>query len=440
MRARDDGQARQPLVGPPGGLVANHRRDRVAGVPVVVELHDLDRRALRQRLPGEQRRPLDPLPRLEAFAGPRDDGVGHIQHGALRAVVLRQRQRLGVGPDALEPRERPVVRPAELVDRLVVVAHHHQIGAVLRRRQRPHELDLRQVHILELVHHETPVLVPADRPHPIVRRQQTRRQRHQVVDGQPPPLAAGPLEQGVQPRVGAEASPLLALGGVGDLVDPAPVGSQALLQARRPQVREARARLRPEGVVAEEVHRLNRLVEQGVNAERDQRAVDPVPGDQLAEQPAPLGAVDDLGGRPDAGQVREPPEQAQPEAVEGVGVDAVGRRRTDEGGEPLAQLRGGLVGEGDGDNRGRVDPPLADHVGDPVGNDPGLAGSRAREDDQRRAGVEHAATLGVIQAGQKVAGVLHAAIVRAGVPRTRSAHTGPESESPSGEAVPTRRA
>ncbi len=59
---------------------------------------------------------------------------------------------------------------------------------------------------------------------------------------------------------------------------------------------------------------------------------------------------------------------------------------TGQGGDPLAQLARGAVGEGDGEDApwpDRLDP---DQVRDPVGDDPGLAAAGTGEDEQRALG------------------------------------------------------
>ena len=78
--------------------------------------------------------------------------------------------------------------------------------------------------------------------------------------------------------------------------------------------------------------------------------------------------------------------------VERAGLD-VAAALADEADDPLAQLRGGLVGEGDGqdpERRHALDP---DQVGDPVGQDPRLAGARAGQDEQRTLGGRDRASL-----------------------------------------------
>ena len=58
----------------------------------------------------------------------------------------------------------------------------------------------------------------------------------------------------------------------------------------------------------------------------------------------------------------------------------------DEADDPLAQLGGGPVGEGDREDPPRRDVLDADQVGDPVGEDAGLARAGAGEDQQRAVG------------------------------------------------------
>ena len=70
--------------------------------------------------------------------------------------------------------------------------------------------------------------------------------------------------------------------------------------------------------------------------------------------------------------------------VEGGHPHPVGAR-PDQADDPLAHLAGRLVGEGDGQHLARPHPPGRQQVGDPVGQDPGLARAGAGDDQQRAA-------------------------------------------------------
>ena len=78
--------------------------------------------------------------------------------------------------------------------------------------------------------------------------------------------------------------------------------------------------------------------------------------------------------------------------VERAGLD-VAAALTDEADDPFAQFRRGPVGEGDGEDpprRHAVDP---DEIGDPVGQDAGLARPGAGQDEQRALGRRDGASL-----------------------------------------------
>ena len=70
--------------------------------------------------------------------------------------------------------------------------------------------------------------------------------------------------------------------------------------------------------------------------------------------------------------------------------------------EPLAHLRGGLVGERDREDLVRLDAMRPDQVGDPVREDAGLARARARDDEERPVDVEHCLALGRVEVGEEL--------------------------------------
>ena len=63
-------------------------------------------------------------------------------------------------------------------------------------------------------------------------------------------------------------------------------------------------------------------------------------------------------------------------------------RGPDQGGDALAHLGGGLVGEGDGEDLAGLHAAGGQQVGDPVGEHPGLARARPGDDEQRAALVQ----------------------------------------------------
>ena len=72
-------------------------------------------------------------------------------------------------------------------------------------------------------------------------------------------------------------------------------------------------------------------------------------------------------------------------------------RVADEVLDPLLHLGGGLVGEGDRQDRAGVGLALGDQPGDAAGEHPGLARAGAGDDQQRRPGVDDGGALGVVE-------------------------------------------
>ena len=71
--------------------------------------------------------------------------------------------------------------------------------------------------------------------------------------------------------------------------------------------------------------------------------------------------------------------------------------------QPLLHLAGRLVGEGDGEQMGRIGAVVADQVGDAVGEGAGFAAARTCHHQQRTGVVVHRLALGVVEAGEKCA-------------------------------------
>ncbi len=136
-----------------------------------------------------------------------------------------------------------------------------------------------------------------------------------------------------------------------------------------------------------------------------------VPG-RIAERPVVLereleevvAQEDDLLGPREHAEVRREPElervlldEPVAEGVEGgdlhVGV-AVGHERV----HALFHLGRRLVGEGQREDLGRAGRAGGDQVGDAAGDDGGLAGARARDDEQRAGLVGDGRRLGRVQA------------------------------------------
>ena len=79
--------------------------------------------------------------------------------------------------------------------------------------------------------------------------------------------------------------------------------------------------------------------------------------------------------------------------------------RADQLHHPLAHLGGGLVGEGDGQHLADADVAGGQQVGDAAGEHGRLARSRAGDDEQRRALVQHRLTLLRVEAVEKLVGL-----------------------------------
>ena len=65
--------------------------------------------------------------------------------------------------------------------------------------------------------------------------------------------------------------------------------------------------------------------------------------------------------------------------------------------DAFPHLGGGLVGEGDGEDLPRMHTPVREQIGDAPGQHRGLAGSGARDDQQRAAGVFHRGPLLIVE-------------------------------------------
>jgi hypothetical protein len=87
--------------------------------------------------------------------------------------------------------------------------------------------------------------------------------------------------------------------------------------------------------------------------------------------------------------------------VEGAGVHTAAQA---EPAQAVAQLAGRLAGEGHREDPVGVERAHRRAVGDPVREDPGLAGAGAGQDAQRRRLGHHGLVLGRVEAARQVAG------------------------------------
>jgi hypothetical protein len=130
----------------------------------------------------------------------------------------------------------------------------------------------------------------------------------------------------------------------------------------------------------------HQLVLGQADARLDEAGVQPLLGDaQLAhgrlDRRLLVGGVADREALGEAEQLGVLAQAAHAEGVEGAHRDAVGLGCADQLAEALLHLAGGLVGEGHRQDRLRLDE-AGQHVGDPVGDHPRLAGPRAGQDEE----------------------------------------------------------
>ena len=81
-----------------------------------------------------------------------DHGVGGVQNALGGAVILLQPHHLRLGIHLLKIQDIADIRPPEFVDGLIVIPHHTEISAAGCKQ--PHQLKLRRVRVLILVHHD----------------------------------------------------------------------------------------------------------------------------------------------------------------------------------------------------------------------------------------------------------------------------------------------
>jgi hypothetical protein len=303
-----------------------------------------------------------------ALSVPGDHRVGGGQDGLGRAVVLLEQDRAGRRVVAFELHDVADRRAPERVDRLVGVPHDAQFPA--GADQLLDQDVLRVVGVLVLVDEHVPEPVPVLlgdlRPGP----QQPDGRHDQIVEVERVRLAQPALVQLV--RLGEQAL-CRAVG---------PVGERVRVHQLVLEVGDLR-RQRPGRIAL------------GVEIE--------LPADQLHEPAGVIGVVDRearlqpggpvLGAQdPHARRVeRRDPHEPGP--------------RADQRGHPLLHLTGGLVGERDRQDLGRVDVVGRQQIRDPVRQDSRLARAGAGHDQQRRPDVGHGGPLPVVEAGQHPIGV-----------------------------------
>ena len=290
-------------------------------------------------------------PLLEPLARRLEDRVAEVEHRLRRAVVLLEQDDLGVGEDAREVHDVAEVGAAKRVDRLGVVAHHHQV-AVLGGEQR-RDVRLQPVGVLVLVDHDVAVALRQSAARLVVIGEQVAQPQQQVV---------------VVHHV------LLALAGRVQLAE---------LRDRVAIVDEARI-LRLE----QRLERVARVGELGVEVgervlarKAAVLAVESELGAQRSEQLGRVGAVEDG----EAGGVAEPlrvaPQHGVGERVEGAAGDPGAALVEQRGGAPQHLARR-AAREGEEEDRLGIDA-VRDQPGDAGHQRPRLAGAGARHHQVR---------------------------------------------------------
>ena len=293
----------------------------------------------------------------------RDHRVGRREDGLRGAVVLLQQDRGGVGEVALEVLDVADRRTPEGIDRLVGVAHHAQfrgryavvfhsgVGAA-HPDQLAHQHVLGVIGVLVLVDQDVAEAPPVVLGDLRVALQQRHRLADQVVEVQ---------------RVG-RPQPALVLGvDLGD--DPGEVIGGLVQGGRRPAGSDQLVL-----EVGDRVGQQPRRVPLDVDAH--------IAADHQQQPAGVVGVVD--------GEVRVQPVQQRGLIAQNPHTGGVKRRhphiprpRADQGGHPLAHLRGGLVGERDGQDLPGADVAGRQQVGDAAGQHRRLTRPRTGHDQQR---------------------------------------------------------
>ncbi len=316
-----------------------------------------------------------------------DQPMGRVEHGLVRAEVLGEHDLPGPAVVLEESEHVGDGGTSPPIDGLVVIGDDRHV--VMTGAQPLHQLELRVVRVLELVHQD--VLESS-----LVEIEHVR-----------------PLEQ--QPQGQDDLIPE---------VDVALAGHQLLvLRVRGGQLDLARGAVTPFGIVgcglgrgAQPLRALRVVFGRDVLVlapadERDDglQVAGRVPERTVARQwqlEEPVAQEDDLLGPAEDAEIvlqanleRVAPQQAVAEGVEGGDLDVgvpVGHELVDA----LFHLGGGLVREGEREDLFRAGAALGDQPGDTAGDDGGLARAGAGHDEQRAGVMGDSLTLRVVEAIQ----------------------------------------
>ncbi|CAI8916143.1 hypothetical protein EMIT0196MI5_30307 [Pseudomonas sp. IT-196MI5] len=292
-----------------------------------------------------------------------DQGVGSLQDTRGGAIVLFQTNGFGVGEvfgilvDVLDFRAAPAV------NRLVIVAHHHQAVAALGQQAQPGVLH--GVGVLELVHQNVPEAL-------LIVRQQPR-----MV---PPQIESTQQQLGEVDNACAQASGL--------------VGFINAAHGRQEQVAAGLNVLWTQAFVFLPVDEPLGLTGRPALFVQTELADHPL------DQPLLVVAVENLERLAQARFLPVRPQQAVRQAVEGTDPHA-GRVDTHQLLDALAHLGSGLVGEGhrqDGVGRGVFD---LDQPGDTVHQHSGFTGTSTGQDQLTTHGGCYSLALGIVEGVQQ---------------------------------------
>ena len=262
------------------------------------------------------------------------------------------------------------IGPPPGVDGLGIIPHHHE--ALVLPHQEVHQLALHLVGVLEFVHHHVLEALLVESPQFLVLLQEAEGKHQEVIKIHRVDLA---LLLPVTPLHPGDLLPPLLKVGITLL--------EEILESHPGILNQAEDRDQDIG--------LGKAPRRGVNlALRD---------DRVHERLLVIPVHDGEGlGEPDL--LRMPPEdpiayrmkRATPHLADIPG---------DQGPYPLQHLLGRLVGEGQEEDVARLDAPV-EEVGHPVGQGPGLARSRPRDDEDRTRGRRNRRQLLLIQLFGKV--------------------------------------
>ncbi len=272
-------------------------------------------------------------------------------------MVTGVREVFGILVDVLD------LRAAPAVDRLVVVAHHHQAVAALGQQAQPGVLH--GVGVLELVHQDVPEAL--------------------LVMGQQAGVVA-PQVEGAQQQLGEVDHAGARAGRLVGFIDAAHGGQE--------QVAAGLDMLRAQAFVFLAVDEPLGL------ARRPALFVEAQLADHPLDQALLVIAVEDLEGLGQARFLPVRPQQAVRQAVEGADPHA-GRADAHQLLDAVAHLGSGLVGEGHRQDRVRRRVLDLDQPGDTVHQHSGFTGASTGQDQLTANGGRYGLALGIVEGVQQ---------------------------------------